>query len=380
MKKPLPIDGPSMAVKVAKDKTVCQVYKKTNKSGIPIMKPYDDRKVAILLKDTELDVSTTARVTWKDAGDGIIITDGGKEHYLITNCPSNEEVIGLFLKKEDVAPLEEPENGTESKAAPEAEPAEEELQMLVVDRPYFKLPRLADDFKTGASLLWTRWVNGRPNPWRIAYNLKLDEGESLLPDGARVKAGRRKSAAARKDDTGDGWAYQITSDNALRRVKTERVEEPVPLNPNKVRQVAAKLRRKRRQLLDRAGEIKRWKNSGLTPQLIDQQIERLIKPEVETELKASQKFRRVKRTYTQWLRWYHEATVVEVAEMVDGTNVITFETATPADGPGEATIGVMKRSINNYVGAGENKVFVGYLPEDRPPNLERMLDWGRIGE
>ncbi len=36
---------------------------------------------------------------------------------------------------------------------------------------------------------------------------------------------------------------------------------------------------------------------------------------------------------TQWLRWIHEATVVDVAETAEGTVVLTFETALPSDDP-----------------------------------------------
>ena len=243
-------------VKVIKDKTVCQVYKKTNKSGIPIMTPHDDRDTATLLKDTQLSVSASARVTWKDLGDGVIIADGGKEHYLITNCPANPKVIGLFVKKEDVQLLEEAKSAEDKTAAVKPEPAEEEVQLLVMDQPYFRLPRAEDDFKTGASLLWLRWVDGKTNPWRIAYQLKLGEGDSLLPQGARLKSAR-KAAAAKQDTQADDWVYEITSDNALRRSKTDRVEEPVPLNPGLVQHG-------RRRLCDhlRDGYTGRWSGYG----------------------------------------------------------------------------------------------------------------------
>jgi hypothetical protein len=88
---------------------------------------------------------------------------------------------------------------------------------------------------------------------------------------------------------------------------------------------------------------------------------------------------------TQWLRWMHEATVVEVAETAEGPVVLTFETALPSDDPRLSSIGVFKhyllgdllsdRDEDNYY-----PDFVGYMPEGKVPteNLEDMLDWDKI--
>ena len=48
------------------------------------------------------------------------------------------------------------------------------------ERPYFKRPRLASDFKEGASLLWLRYVRDFPNEWRIAQPLDTEEGDGLI--------------------------------------------------------------------------------------------------------------------------------------------------------------------------------------------------------
>jgi hypothetical protein len=86
----------------------------------------------------------------------------------------------------------------------------------------------------------------------------------------------------------------------------------------------------------------------------------------------------------QWLRWIHEATVVEVAETVDGPIVLTFETALPYDDPRLSAVGVFKHHLNNLMfNGGEdtyNGSFVGYLPEGKIPagDLEEMLDWNHI--
>jgi hypothetical protein len=75
----------------------------------------------------------------------------------------------------------------------------------------------------------------------------------------------------------------------------------------------------------------------------------------------------------QYLRWTHEATVVEVMDMADGRYVLTFETG---------KIGVNLRRLGSL--AGNPMVFVGYTPgaPQLPPELDRklvaMLRWDRI--
>lgn len=86
----------------------------------------------------------------------------------------------------------------------------------------------------------------------------------------------------------------------------------------------------------------------------------------------------------QWLRWMHEATILEVAETVDGPTVLTFETAMPTDDRRQSTIGVFKRFVPdlryNVTASLMIGTFVGYLPEEIPPyqHLRDMLDWNHI--
>lgn len=72
---------------------------------------------------------------------------------------------------------------------------------------------------------------------------------------------------------------------------------------------------------------------------------------------------------TEWLRWTHEAIVVEAAEMVDGWYVLTFETG---------QIGLNRRPLNWLVNTWD--VYVGYMPEGKVDRekVEEMLDWGKI--
>lgn len=86
----------------------------------------------------------------------------------------------------------------------------------------------------------------------------------------------------------------------------------------------------------------------------------------------------------EWLRWIHEATVVELAETAEGNVVLTFETALPSDDPRLSSIGVFKHRLSNLLMDGEedtyNRAFVGYTPEGKVPeeNLKDMLDWEKI--
>jgi hypothetical protein len=86
----------------------------------------------------------------------------------------------------------------------------------------------------------------------------------------------------------------------------------------------------------------------------------------------------------QWLRWIHEATVVEVAETAEGTVVLTFETALPEDYKGVSSIGMFKMPLRYFLSDGEedtyNRSFVGYVPEGQVPvdHIRPMLDWNKI--
>ena len=86
----------------------------------------------------------------------------------------------------------------------------------------------------------------------------------------------------------------------------------------------------------------------------------------------------------EWLRWIHEATVVEVADTAEGRIVLTFETALPSDDPRLSAIGVFKHRLDNLLSDGDedyyNRSFVGYVPEGELPmeNLKDMLDWDKV--
>jgi hypothetical protein len=91
-----------------------------------------------------------------------------------------------------------------------------------------------------------------------------------------------------------------------------------------------------------------------------------------------------KVTQSQWLRWIHEATVIEVLDTADGTYVYTFETSLPDDFRGTSCLGVFRNTLRWNLDDGPednyNRAFVGYVPESQAPlvNIKPLMDWKRI--
>jgi hypothetical protein len=206
------------------------------------------------------------------------------------------------------------------------------------DKPYFVKIRGADDLKPGASVLWLRWVKDYPNPWRIAHPLTLPNGDGLLEASLlnRRLKNIRKTLGKRirkvKGNTSQ-WVYEVKG-NAFRRMRI-RIEE---------RQV---------KIRTRSGKM--------------QTRTRLVPVEQK-----------------EWLRWMHEATVIEVAETADGPVVLTFETALPYDDPRRSTIGIYRRPLRSLrylmTSRSFNGTFAGYIPAGELPldDLREMLDWNHI--
>lgn len=91
-----------------------------------------------------------------------------------------------------------------------------------------------------------------------------------------------------------------------------------------------------------------------------------------------------KSTQTQWLRWIHEATTIEVVDTADGTYVYTFETSLPDDFRGTSCLGVFRNSLRWNLDDGAednyNRSFVGYAPEGQVPleKVKPLMDWTKI--
>jgi DNA-binding CsgD family transcriptional regulator/phage shock protein A len=172
-------------------------------------------------------------------------------------------------------------------------------------KAYFRRPVSAQDFKPGASILFLGWVDREPNAWQIAHPLP---GIDLAPQARQEK----KARTARADS--EEWRYRLEGNRFIRTsrplVEKQTAGPPRPGKPPKTRLV-------------RGPEVKHW------------------------------------------LRWTHEATVVEVAEMTDGWNVLTFETG---------QIGIIRRPLGRLVNTWD--VFVGYIPEGQVDRAQvaKMLD------
>lgn len=191
------------------------------------------------------------------------------------------------------------------------------------DKAYLTRINSAADMKPGGSILWLEFVYEEPNAWRIAHPLKLSSGEGLLTPPLNVPRG---------DDGGNQFdpkkGYVIKSASSWNYYQ------------------------------DSQGRYKRSRSV------------------VTTDDKS---YRQV-----QWLRWIHEATIVDVAETADGPVVLTFETALPYEDKRRSTIGVFKHPLNwlvyNVTGTTFNGSFVGYTPEGDVPytEMQEMLNWNHI--
>jgi hypothetical protein len=58
---------------------------------------------------------------------------------------------------------------------------EKEAKIPGTPRPYFVSPASVKDYNVGASILWLRFVNELPNPWRVAHPLQTKIGVGLIP-------------------------------------------------------------------------------------------------------------------------------------------------------------------------------------------------------
>src|SRR4030095_3662352 len=67
---------------------------------------------------------------------------------------------------------------------------------------YYVKPTSAADYKTGASILWLRFVNSEPNAWQIAKPIASKDGEGLLP---KEFLGKRPQP---KKDASVPWVYK----------------------------------------------------------------------------------------------------------------------------------------------------------------------------
>jgi hypothetical protein len=197
-------------------------------------------------------------------------------------------------------------------------------------RAFFKQAPSEADFRPGASILWLEWLDTQPNAWQVARPLN---GYNLIPGTLSISEIQKgqKGEVRKKDlehdwEEEDDWKYRLENNAYIR-------SRPLP-SPQEL------------------------KKMGKTPKEIQS---------ILAERKNTGNFEQ------QYLRWRHEATVIEVVDLVDGRYVMTFETG---------KIGVILRRLSSL--HGSPMVFVGYvpaalpLPDDLDQKLVKMLRWDRI--
>ncbi|MBT3315105.1 MAG: hypothetical protein HN390_10880 [Anaerolineae bacterium] len=193
--------------------------------------------------------------------------------------------------------------------------------------PYFTKAKTAEEYTTGASVLWLRFVNKKPNAWQIAKSIVTKNGDGLL--SGNISGNRKQKIKKKGKDKGKKrkggttpWKYHI-GETVMRE---RRVAYNDPKNPRK----------------------------------------------------------RIMSNQRQWLRWIHEATVIQATETAEGKMMYTFETALPDDDKGTSSIGMFKSTQNYFLSDGKedtyNRSFVGYIPEGELPmeHIKEMLDWNKL--
>ena len=198
-------------------------------------------------------------------------------------------------------------------------------------KAFFKRPEAESDFLPGASLFFLGWVSSKPHAWAICS--PLPESLLIMPDGKPLVHGRK--------DTQGTYQYQIAGNEIYRTSQVDvEVNQAAPIP-----EAGIKSRRKQ------VGKGKKATTASA----------------IQRAKKKPKKFR--KQARVEWLRWTHEAVVVEVAEMIDGINVLTFET-------GE--IGLNIRPYLRLI--KEWDVYIGYVPpaETERPELAGYLDPAKI--
>ena len=188
---------------------------------------------------------------------------------------------------------------------------------------FLKVPARQADFPDGTSILFLGWVTARPHAWSIARPVS---GLTFLTPGGEPIANNLTEGSFK-------WTYHINNGEIWRDALPDKfIPKPVAIPPAKFK---SKAKQKK--------AIKEAKAAA--------------KAAVKRAVRKARNFQGARTT--EWLRWTHEAIVIELAEMIEGPTVLTFET-------GE--IGVNLRSFRRL--ANHWDVFVGYVPPGQPPRPE----------
>jgi putative endonuclease len=195
--------------------------------------------------------------------------------------------------------------------------------------PYFRKPDGEKDFINGASVFWLGWVEREPNAWQVARPLTgIELWPGMKLGGGQADKQKKEEPRKKNEQVTEGWDYKQTNAAIIR---SRRINLQVPT-------------------------VQELRKKGMTDREID-------------------KYRKDLRTQNtvekQYLRWKHEAIVVDVVELIDGKHVLTFETG---------KIGLNWHHVDNLISNPIDRIFVGYLPPAKmePENLAGMLDAQKI--
>ena len=81
----------------------CFSFKQKDGAGKPVMAIREPR--VQILQGEHLKVSATAKVGPRDTGDGAIVATGGVIYHLVTECASNPNAVGMYVRQVDVTRL-----------------------------------------------------------------------------------------------------------------------------------------------------------------------------------------------------------------------------------------------------------------------------------
>ncbi|MEJ2304945.1 MAG: hypothetical protein P8Y14_25770, partial [Anaerolineales bacterium] len=200
-------------------------------------------------------------------------------------------------------------------------------------KAFFLRPQGSDDFRPASSIFWLDWKPQCLYDDQAAKSSQVAV-HNLLPDRVSLRGGV----------DGDGWRYAWENNRVIRRkLKYADPKNPKKFDKAKIDQIVATQRR------SIENEVKR-KRPSLNSQQLRKAVEKVIKNRKDAMKVAEDK---------RYLRWTHEAVVVGVEDTLEGTQVLTFETAPDRTGLNRRNVGWLVGIDNNTKG---QQVFVGYLP------------------
>lgn len=227
---------------------------------------------------------------------------------------------------------------------------------------FFKHQDREDDFLPGAAIFWLEWYDSTPGAHEVVTALTgIDLPEKLC--AGKVNTGALKYR--------EEWSCWKNNNRFFRTInikpsqddkeQIKSLKKGTEVNKKQINLLANKLRR--------PDKLKKGEKTSIEREIksLSSKIDRNDQKIAQINQKSGKRI--------QYLRWVHEAIVVSLENMINGRQVITFETE-----PG--TMGINLRPNQNLQGR-EQGVFIGYapakeLPKEKDQKLVEMLRWNKI--